>query len=92
MKVLSRERQIRYLMRRFGLTREEAEGLLKFDDSRNLQIGRVPIKRESDPSESELWKWLALLGGFAGLAFADWLLRLLSKRKKKRREVEEWIV
>jgi len=33
------------------------------------------------------------MAGFAGLALADWLLRLLSKRKKKkRRGVEEWIV
>jgi len=94
-KVLGRERQIRYLMRRFGLTREEAEGLLKFDDSGNSQIRRVPIKGESeaDPTEQEFWKTLLVMAGFAGLALADWLLRLLSKRKKKRRgEIQEWIV
>ena len=91
--MLGRERQIRYLMRRFGLTREEAEGLLKFDDSGNSQIRRLPFKGESeDPSESEFWKVIAVMAGFACLAFADWVLRLLSKRKKKKRGVEEWIV
>ena len=93
--MMSRERQIRYLMRRFGLTREEAEGLLKFDDSGRVGLRRLPFKGESeaDPSESEFWKAIALMAGFAGLAFADWLFRLLSKRKKKKREEkEEWIV
>jgi len=91
--MLGRERQIRYLMRRFGLTREEAEGLLKFNDSGNSQIRKVPIRGESDPTEQEFWKTLLVMAGFAGLALADWLLRLLSKRKKKRRgEIREWIV
>jgi hypothetical protein len=35
---------------------------------------------------------VALLAGFAGLALADWLLKQLSRKKRRKEEVEEWLV
>jgi hypothetical protein len=93
--MLDRERQIRYLMRRFGLTREEAEGMLNLDVNGQQEpkpkASVIVEERKSggDPDNAVFWG-VALLAGFAGLALADWLLKKLSK--KKRKEAEEWLV
>ena len=94
--MLNRERQIRYLMSKFGLTREEAEGVLNLErngvDAEKLKnkapIIQEEIKRESDPV---ILNALFLLACLAGLFLADWLRKQLS-RKKPEREVEEWLV
>ena|GEM_PF-4368976 len=93
---MNRERQIRYLMSKFGLTREEAEGVLNLDkdgvDTEKLKnkapVIQEEIKQESDPV---ILNALFLLACLAGLYLADWLLKQLTKKKPKR-EVEEWLV
>lgn len=94
---LRRERQIRYLMRKFGLTRGEAEAVLNLDDG-SVDAGKLrekspiiqeEIKRQDDPV---IFEALLMLAFLAGIALADWLLRLISKRRKKREEPEEWLV
>lgn len=92
----NREGQIRYLMRRFGLTREEAEGMLNFDNRQEVKPKPSVIveerKDEGDPDNAVFWGVVALLAGFAGLALADWLLKMLSRKKRKQEETEEWLV
>ena len=94
---MNREGQIRYLMRRFGLTREEAEGMLNLDvNSQQEPKSKASViveerKSEGDPDNAVFWGVVALLAGFAGLAVADWLLKKLSKKKRKE-EREEWLV
>jgi len=97
--MLSRERQIQYLMRRFGLTREEAEGLLNFEASQSQKAPQPKPsviveerKGDKDPENAVFWGVVALLAGFAGLALADWLLKQLSRKKRRKGEVEEWLV
>jgi len=97
--MLSRERQIRYLMRRFGLTREEAEGLLNFEANQSQKTPQLKPsviveerKEVKNPDDSAFWGVVALLAGFAGLALADWFLKQLSRKKRRREEVEEWLV
>lgn len=94
--IVDRERQISYLMRKFGLTREEAEGVLNMDcgsvDAEKLRE-KAPLiveemKKDPDPI---ILSALLMLAGFAGLALADWILKRLSK-KRKMEEREEWLV
>jgi len=102
-----RERRIRWLMSRFGLTRSEAEGLLAQTETRNMHLKRDPVVAyktetirelsdiEEDPLDDFVWKALGFLAGAtAGFILFDWLLKRLNKRKRKTRrmEVEEWLV
>ena len=86
-------------MRRFGLTREEAEGLLNFEASQNQKTPQPKPsviveehKDAKDPNDTAFWGVVALLAGFAGLALADWLLKQLSRKKRRKEEIEEWLV
>lgn len=93
----TRERQIRYWMEQ-GLTREEAEGLLRYaeENSRDTQRFRRVIKpkAQSSPQDDPFPEWVGVLAG-VGVLFAVALIDLLVFRRKPKRKKEapqEWLV
>lgn len=69
---IDHEQQIRDLMRKFGLTRGEAEGLLNSSSENNNQV-------RENPEDLVFWRVVAVLAGLFGLAFVDWLLKRLRR-------------
>jgi len=98
---------IRYLMRKYGLTREEAEGFLDYalrqDEKVAIKSPRIVAyygKRKqvgtvSSESDDDFVDLLTMSLAVAGMAFAGLCLLFdwLSKsRKMKKKEREEWLI
>jgi len=81
-----RRQLIRYLMKKHGLTRSEAEAYVN-EELKRRDVVKPPI-RENDPPS--VWDLILILLGAVGVGYAVWrTFQSWSKRKKER---EEWVI
>lgn len=84
----NRERLVAELMRKYGLTRNEAEGFLDREKVRDFD---PPTKDKSIQVDLATLGTLALTAFVFGLGLYE-LLRGVKRKSKKKEKPEEWLV